>query len=52
MSDVVEVAQNIFLIDNRLYSVPELGATYLLNEDKKALVESGPTTSAVPFLTA
>ncbi|MFC1870201.1 MBL fold metallo-hydrolase, partial [Chloroflexota bacterium] len=46
MADVIEVGENIHLIDNRLYSIPELGATYLINEEKKALVETGPTSSA------
>ncbi|MDD4876184.1 MAG: MBL fold metallo-hydrolase [Dehalococcoidales bacterium] len=45
MVDVQEVAANIYMIDNQLYSIPKFGSTYLLNEDNKALVDSGPTTS-------
>lgn len=50
MVDITKVAHNIYMIDNRLYSIPEFGAVYLLNEDKKALVDCGPTTSATVVL--
>ncbi|MFP4642072.1 MAG: MBL fold metallo-hydrolase [Dehalococcoidia bacterium] len=46
MVDVSEVAKNIYMIDDRLYSMPRWGSVYLINEAKKALVESGPATSA------
>ncbi len=46
MVDINEVAENIYLIDDQLYSIPKMGCVYLLNEDKKALIESGPSTSA------
>lgn len=46
MVDVNEVAENIFMIDDQLYSIPKWGSVYLINEKKKALVESGPATSA------
>lgn len=46
MVDVKEVAENIYLIDNQLYSIPKWGSVYLINEEKKALIDAGPTTSA------
>lgn len=46
MVDINEVAENIFMIDDQLYSIPKWGSVYLINEEKKALVESGPATSA------
>ena len=46
MVDVTEVAENIYMMDDRLYSIPKFGSVYLLNEDRKALIDSGPTTSA------
>lgn len=45
MVSPVEVAENIYMIDDQLYSVPEFGSVYLINEGKKALVDTGPTTS-------
>ncbi len=45
MVDIKEVAENITLIDNELYGIPKWGSVYLLNEEKKALVDTGPTTS-------
>lgn len=50
MVDIIEVAENIYLIDNQLYSVPEWGSTYLLKEEKTALIDPGPTTSAPAVL--
>jgi len=50
MTDVSEVAENIYMIDNQLFRIPRWGSVYLLNEDKKALIETGPTTSAVTVL--
>lgn len=46
MVDVTEVAENIFMIDDRVCSVPKLGSVYILNEEKKALIDSGPPSSA------
>ena len=46
MVDIKEVAENIYLIDNQLYSIPEWGSVYLVNEAKKALIDTGPTTSS------
>ncbi len=45
MVDIKEVAKNIILIDDALYAIPEWGSVYLINEDKKALIDTGPTTS-------
>jgi len=45
MVDIKEVAENIYLIDNQFCSIPEWGSVYLINEEKKALVDTGPTTS-------
>ena len=45
MVDIKEVAENIYLIDDQLYSNPEWGSVYLINEEKKALVDTGPATS-------
>ena len=50
MADVDEVAENIYLIDDLLYSIPGLGSVYLLNEERKALVETGPASSAKAVL--
>ena len=50
MVDINEVAENIYMIDDQLYSIPKFGSVYLLNEEKKALIESGPTTSATVVL--
>ncbi len=46
MVDIIEVAEKVYLIDNRLYSIPELGSVYLVDEEKKALIDTGPATSA------
>ncbi len=46
MIDINEVAENIYLIDDQLFSIPKWGCVYLINEEKKALIESGPATSA------
>jgi len=50
MVDIKEVAQNIYLIDNQLYAIPKWGSVYLIKEEKKALVDTGPTTSASAVL--
>ena len=44
--NVAEVAQNIYMIDDQLYSIPKSGSVYFLDEDKKALVDTGPATSS------
>jgi len=44
--DIAEVAENIYQIDAMLYGIPEWGSVYLINEDSKALVDTGPATSA------
>ena len=46
MVDIDEVAKKIYLIDDQLYSIPKFGSVYLLNEERKALIDSGPATSA------
>jgi len=46
MVDINEVAENVYMIDNQLYSIPKFGSVYLINEEKKALIDCGPTTSA------
>ena len=46
MVDIREVAEKIYLIDNKLYSIPKWGSVYLINEERKALIDPGPTTSA------
>jgi len=45
MVDIAEAAENIYQIDALLYSVPRLSSVYLINEERKALIDSGPTTS-------
>ena len=50
MVDIKETAENIYLIDNQLYSIPKLGSVYLINEEKKALIDTGPTTSVKAVL--
>ncbi len=50
MLDIHEVAENIYLIDNQIFSIPKFGGVYLLNEDKKALIDTGPGTSASTVL--
>jgi len=44
--EVSNVAENIYMIDDQLYSIPKYGSVYLINEERKALIDSGPTTSA------
>ena len=46
MVDINEVAENIYMIDNQLLSIPGFGSVYLINEEKKALIDAGPATSA------
>jgi glyoxylase-like metal-dependent hydrolase (beta-lactamase superfamily II) len=42
---IKEVARNIILIDDNLYSIPRWGSVYLVNETKKALVDTGTSRS-------
>ena len=46
MVDIDEVSENVYIIDAQLYSIPKCGCVYLLNEENKALIETGPATSA------
>jgi len=46
MVDVSEVAENIYMIDDQICSIPKLHSVYLLNEEKKTLVDTGPPSSA------
>ncbi|MFH0913680.1 MAG: MBL fold metallo-hydrolase [Chloroflexota bacterium] len=46
MNYVGEVAPRIHLIDNHLYNLSRFGSVYLLDEEKKALVETGPAVCA------
>ena len=46
MVDVIEVGENIYMIDDQVCSVPRMGSVYLINEEKKALIDSGPPSSA------
>jgi glyoxylase-like metal-dependent hydrolase (beta-lactamase superfamily II) len=42
--DISEVAECIYMIDNQIYNIPGWGSVYLINEDKKALVDTGTAT--------
>jgi hypothetical protein len=46
LADVSEVAANVYMIDARLYSLPQWGSVFLIDEEKKALVDCGPSSSA------
>jgi glyoxylase-like metal-dependent hydrolase (beta-lactamase superfamily II) len=46
MVDVDEVAENVYMIDDQVCSISKMGSVYLLDEEKKALVDSGPPSSA------
>jgi glyoxylase-like metal-dependent hydrolase (beta-lactamase superfamily II) len=50
MVDVREVAQNVYSIDDELYHIPRSGSVYFLAEDKKTLIDTGPSTSAAVVL--
>jgi len=50
MVDINEIAENIYMIDGQLYSIPKWGSVYLINEEKKALIDTGPSTSANTIL--
>jgi glyoxylase-like metal-dependent hydrolase (beta-lactamase superfamily II) len=46
MINIVEVAQNVYMIDDHLHAIPQAGSVYFLDEDKKALIDTGPSTSS------
>jgi glyoxylase-like metal-dependent hydrolase (beta-lactamase superfamily II) len=46
MVNVTEAAKNVYEIDDRLYGIPRAGSVYFLDEDKTALVDTGPATSS------
>jgi glyoxylase-like metal-dependent hydrolase (beta-lactamase superfamily II) len=46
MVNIVEAAENIYMIDDQLYSIPQAGSVYFLDEDRKALIDTGPATSS------
>jgi len=50
MVDIKEVAENIYMLDNQLYSIPKWGSIYLIDEEKKALIDTGPATSVSTVL--
>jgi glyoxylase-like metal-dependent hydrolase (beta-lactamase superfamily II) len=50
MVDTRKVGEQVYLIDDGLYSIPGLGSVYLLTEGKKALIDTGPATSAQTVL--
>jgi len=50
MVDIREVAENVYLIDNEVYGVKGWGSVYLLNEERKALIDTGPANSAPVIL--
>ncbi len=45
MNNIREVSQNVYSIDDELYNIPRSGSVYFLLEDKKTLIDSGPSTS-------
>jgi len=45
-----EVAEGIYLIDAEMYSIPRFTSVYLVADEKIALIESGPSTSAEAIL--
>jgi glyoxylase-like metal-dependent hydrolase (beta-lactamase superfamily II) len=45
MSNVKEIAERVYSIDDCLYSIPRAGSVYFLAEEKKALIDTGPATS-------
>ena len=50
MVDINKVAENIYMIDAQLFSIPRWGSVYLIDEEKKALIDTGPTTSVKAVL--
>jgi glyoxylase-like metal-dependent hydrolase (beta-lactamase superfamily II) len=52
MLDIRETGRNIYFIDDDLYSIPGSGCVYLLAEEQKVLIDSGPATSSELILQA
>jgi len=52
MSKISEVAENVYLIDAEEAFIPNLTAAYFVNEDRKALIDTGPPSSATAILEA
>lgn len=52
MSEICEVAENVYLIDAEEAFIPNLTAAYFVNEDRKALIDTGPPSSATAILEA
>jgi len=52
MSEISEVAENVYLIDAEEAFIPNLTAAYFVNEDRKALIDTGPPSSATAILKA
>ena len=50
MADVKNAGNNIFIIDDELYSIKGLGSVYFLAEDKKVLTVAWPSTSSKTIL--
>ena len=50
MSEIREVAENVYLIDAEQDFIPNLTAAYFVNEDRKALIDAGPPNSATHIL--
>jgi glyoxylase-like metal-dependent hydrolase (beta-lactamase superfamily II) len=50
MTEIKEVAANVYSIDDDLYSIPYAGSVYFLAEDYKALIDTGPSTSSAAVL--
>jgi glyoxylase-like metal-dependent hydrolase (beta-lactamase superfamily II) len=49
MTNGKKVAENIYLIDARVFGIPNFTSAYLIAGEKLALIETGPTKS-VPFI--
>jgi glyoxylase-like metal-dependent hydrolase (beta-lactamase superfamily II) len=52
MSAICEVAENVYLIDAEEAFIPNLTAAYFVNGDRKALIDTGPPSSATAILEA
>ncbi len=50
MSEIREVAEDVYLIDAEKGFIPNFTATYFINEDRKALIDTGPPNSATAIL--
>jgi glyoxylase-like metal-dependent hydrolase (beta-lactamase superfamily II) len=50
MSEIREVAENVYLIDAEQDFIPNLTAAYFVNEDRKALIDAGHPNSATNIL--